>query len=124
MKTAQTGDAGESAFLHAAIIRGLVVCKPFGSAEGYDFIVDNGKSLMRVQVKAAVITKVGRAPSYGDNNSGNVEDFKRNIDVLALYNLTTHTFYFIPSKDIVRTKITIGAASKYDIFKDKWSVFD
>ena len=40
-------------FAAECIRRGAVVSQPFGSNAQYDFLVDNGKSIFRVQVKSA-----------------------------------------------------------------------
>jgi PD-(D/E)XK endonuclease len=57
------GDLGEVAFVHKAMGLGFVVAKPYGQNHRYDFIVESGKSLWRVQVKTcAARLKKG---SYG-----------------------------------------------------------
>ena len=42
----------ESAFLHKALEHGLVVLKPWGDSARYDFVVDSGERLLRVQLKS------------------------------------------------------------------------
>lgn len=46
------GEVAESAFLHKAMELGLAVAKPWGDSSRYDFIVDTGERLLRVQVKS------------------------------------------------------------------------
>src|SRR5271170_7763582 len=46
------GELGEMVFLHKASGLGFGVAKPFGENEAYDFILDSGKRLWRVQVKS------------------------------------------------------------------------
>lgn len=54
------GERAESAFLTAALERGLIVSRPFGESAGYDFIVDNRRlrpdpspgRLWRIQVRS------------------------------------------------------------------------
>ncbi|PYV58682.1 MAG: hypothetical protein DMG91_03215 [Acidobacteria bacterium] len=49
--TKRTGELSEAAFLHKAVAEGFGVAKPWGDSERYDFILDNGDRLLRVQVK-------------------------------------------------------------------------
>jgi hypothetical protein len=46
------GEVAESAFLWKAMQLGLLVAKPWGDSARYDFIVDSGGGLLRVQVKS------------------------------------------------------------------------
>jgi len=46
------GDVAEGAFLYKAMEMGMVVSKPRGDNARYDFAVDTGKKLLRVQVKS------------------------------------------------------------------------
>lgn len=51
--THRNGELAEAAFIHKAISLGLLVSKPFGPDARYDFIVDSGARLYRVQVRGA-----------------------------------------------------------------------
>jgi PD-(D/E)XK endonuclease len=57
----RTGDLAEAAFLLKASTLGFGVARPWGNAERYDFILDNGQHLPRVQVKC---TTTQRARGY------------------------------------------------------------
>jgi hypothetical protein len=46
------GELGELAFSHKAASLGFGVAEPNGEDEAYDFIVDSGQRLWRVQVKS------------------------------------------------------------------------
>lgn len=48
------GEIGELAFLYRAHLEGLSVSRPYGDNQPYDFIVDNGITLNKVQVKSAL----------------------------------------------------------------------
>ena len=56
------GELIEIAFLHKAADMGFAVTKPYGDSEAYDFIVDAGNRLWRVQVKSGS-SMVGQAYS-------------------------------------------------------------
>lgn len=47
------GELAELAFLWKAASLGFAVAKPYGDSDRYDFIIDSGSRLIRVQVKSA-----------------------------------------------------------------------
>ena len=47
------GELGEVAFLHKATELGFMVAQPYGTSYRFDFIVQGGQNLWRVQIKAA-----------------------------------------------------------------------
>ena len=53
----QLGELPEMMFMVRASIRGLVVAKPYGETQRYDFLVDSGKRTWRVQVKSSSCTR-------------------------------------------------------------------
>src|SRR5438445_8807224 len=59
--TKRCGERSEAAFLHKASELGFGIAKPWGDSERYDFILDNGSRLLRVQIKA---TDCLRAHAY------------------------------------------------------------
>jgi hypothetical protein len=59
--TKRTGERSEAAFLNKASSLGFGVAKPWGDSERYDFILDNGRQLIRIQTKC---TNSLRARAY------------------------------------------------------------
>ena len=59
--TKRTGEFSEAGFLHRAEGYGFNLAKPWGDSERYDFILDSGSRLWKVQVKG---TEVLRARGY------------------------------------------------------------
>jgi PD-(D/E)XK endonuclease len=57
----RTGELFEAAFMLKATLMGFLVAKPWGDSELYDFILDNGDRMWRVQLKC---TEVVRARGY------------------------------------------------------------
>ena len=51
--TKKKGEAAELAFMLKAVSLGFGVAKPWGDSERYDFILDSGTQLWRVQVKSS-----------------------------------------------------------------------
>src|SRR6202451_4906871 len=56
-----TGERSEAAFLAHALNLELAIAKPWGDSRRYDFIIDNGARLWRVQTHC---TECLRAPAY------------------------------------------------------------
>ena len=125
MKSNQTGDIGELAFMLEATSKGFLVCKPFGQAEAYDFILDNGNRLFKVQVKASnrLIDKHGYSfYSFGNGEKSSISNLGK-IDIIVCYNVDTKSIYIIPANLLKAPKVSMGLKSKYEIYKNNWSVF-
>jgi hypothetical protein len=58
----QHGDLGEVAFLHKAITLGFMVAQPYGTNHPFDFIVQGGQNLWRIQVKSVSHMRVACTP--------------------------------------------------------------
>jgi PD-(D/E)XK nuclease superfamily protein len=97
--TKRTGELSEAAFLLKAETLGLHVTKPWGDSERYDFILDNGRRLWRVQVKS---TEALRArgydvqPIYSIYGKGKIAYTAADIDILAVHIPPLDTWYIIP----------------------------
>jgi hypothetical protein len=91
------GELGELAFAHKAASLGFGVAKPHGDNERYDFIVDSGERLWRVQVKT--ICQV-HGHLYQTSVTHGYEDRKpynaREIDFVAAYLSPLGIWYLIP----------------------------
>ncbi|HEV2987591.1 MAG TPA: group I intron-associated PD-(D/E)XK endonuclease [Candidatus Angelobacter sp.] len=57
------GDLGEVAFVHKAMSLGYVVAKPYGQMHRYDFMVEGGNKLWRVQVKTSTCMRTAAISS-------------------------------------------------------------
>jgi hypothetical protein len=97
--TKRTGELSEAAFLLKAETLGFHLAKPWGDSERYDFILDTGARLWRVQLKC---TQVLRArgydvqPSYSIYGQGKVAYTADDIDLLAAYILPLGIWYILP----------------------------
>ncbi len=105
--TKRTGELSEAAFLHKAQSLGFKVCKPWGDSERYDFILDNGERLWRVQVKC---TEHQRARGYDIqsiyvNPKGDKTLYtSAEIDVLIAHVVPVDVWYVVPIETIVFSK--------------------
>ncbi len=62
----RTGELSEAAFLHKAVGLGFKVTKPWGDSERYDFVLDSGRRLWRVQIKCTAAEAGGWIPYSAD----------------------------------------------------------
>lgn len=105
--TKRTGENSEAAFLHKATDEGFYVSKPWGDSERYDFIVDSGRRLWRVQLKC---TATVRARGYDVQSiyaiygQGKVCYTADEIDVLVAYIIPKKTWYVIPIEDFAPSR--------------------
>ena len=96
--TKRAGERSEAAFLHKASQLGFGVAKPWGDSERYDFILDNGRRLLRVQIKA---TDCLRAHAYETRatytvGKGRAVYTARDIDFLVAHVVPLDVWYVLP----------------------------
>jgi hypothetical protein len=93
-----TGERSEAAFLHRASNLGFGVAKPWGDSRRYDFILDNGASLYRIQVKC---TESIRARAYETRatytvGKGRAVYTRADVDFLAAHVVPLDIWYILP----------------------------
>ena len=99
------GEWAEVCFLLRALTLGLRVSKPFGENCPYDFIVDNGRRLLRVQVKSVLIPQQGfyQIKTAGGNRSKRCYS-PRELDLIAACVIPAGAWYIIPLRALRRRK--------------------
>lgn len=91
------GDTAEVLFKLRALEKGLIPSTPYGLRR-YDFIIDNGKSLLKVQVKMA--NSISRG-SFQFNISPNGKGYTlEQVDVIACYLAPLDQWYIIPKSHV------------------------
>jgi hypothetical protein len=110
------GELAELAFALKATSLGFAVAKPYGDSERYDFVLDNGKRLVRVQVKSST-----RCDKYGAYfiasqrcSNGTAIPYKvSEIDFLVAYLLPEDAWFVIPVEAFVpRTSLHLFAKER------------
>jgi hypothetical protein len=124
------GEIVEIAFLHTVTNMGFAVTKPYGDSEAYDFIVDSGSRLWRVQVKSCVCRRGFTYHVGAHHRSGMVPGAgpytAEQIDILAVYIIPVDAWYivpvnaFSPSKSLAFLPHLPVAAGKYEQFREAW----
>jgi hypothetical protein len=96
--TKRTGERSEANFLNRAAGLGFGVAKPWGDSLRYDFILDNGERLWRVQVKC---TECLRARAYETRATYTVGKkravyTKKDVDFIAAHIVPLDLWYIVP----------------------------
>lgn len=128
MQSKDLGELGEVEFMCAAMRIGLKPSRPIGDNQKYDFIVDNGNTLLRIQVKttstyieAKDCYQVGTA--YGTDRKNLYTN--KDIDFFACYISPHNLWYIIPVTSVHTPTIRIyvnSNASKLSPFKENWDL--
>jgi hypothetical protein len=121
------GGRAEIAFWLATSSLGFRVSKPYGDSAPYDFLVDNGNSVLRVQVKSTanmhcraynLLAKHGRFVNYKSNE----------VDIIAAYVVPRNVWYLIPLEAIPAMPHVIrlypdgvrSGGGKFEKYRDAW----
>ena len=109
-KTNQKGDIGEAAFALKAVERGYWTGRMPQDCP-YDFALDRGNGLERVQVKYRAVAKNGSIQLNSDSKSlSSSRTYKDCVDQFAVYVPDTKEVYLIPAERIVN-----GSASVFRV---------
>lgn len=127
----RVGELAELRFQLQCHERGWTVSKPYGDNARYDFIVDTGKRLLRVQVKSALTPgkQVGRtcykvSSAYAGGSGPKIRYTPDDVDFIAAYLQDCDVWYLIPITEIRTVQICLysGRTSRglYGAFKESW----
>ncbi|MGO9647790.1 MAG: group I intron-associated PD-(D/E)XK endonuclease [Terriglobales bacterium] len=123
------GEVAEAAFLHKAASLGFRVGKTWGESDPYDFLVDTGGRVLRVQVKSAYAA--GEYGGYTFHAHGNTRTdvyTSRDIDFLVAYIVPENLWYVLPVEIFARTsaaKIFPASRrrmSRFEKYREAWSL--
>jgi hypothetical protein len=128
----RTGEVSEAAFLHKAVGLGFRVTKPWGDSERYDFVLDSGRRLWRVQIKCTASERAGGYHIqpihfvYGKNKVVYTAD---DIDVLAAHIVPLDVWYVVPVGALAQgTSLRLYPddackAARFEKYREAWQVF-
>jgi hypothetical protein len=112
------GELAEARFLAKAMDLGLVVSKPFGDSARYDFVVDDGGRLSRVQVKSAWVPAHHGGYQFGASpaqlQGQRARPYRRDeIDFLVACIVPENAWFIIPIRAIAtRNHLLLPANSR------------
>jgi PD-(D/E)XK endonuclease len=126
--TKRRGEVSELAFFYKAASLGFGVAKPWGDSERYDFILDSGQRLWRVQVKSGC----HHHNRYYDlsakcGNRARSQYTSREIDIFVAYLVPIDVWYVIPVDKIKKKSLLFypyGGArcGHYERYREAWSL--
>jgi hypothetical protein len=122
------GELSELAFFYKAAGLGFGVAEPWGDSERYDFILDSGQRLWRVQVKSGCHHRNRYYDLHG--RCGNNEKAlytSEEIDMFVAYLVPIDVWYVIPVDKIKKKNLLFfpyGGArcSHYEQYREAWSL--
>ncbi len=122
----EKGNIAELEFLVTATRKGLIVSRPTIQSTIYDFIVDSGKKMLKVQVKSCFTSGPSYGLSIGQGTTGKTSYKPDDVDVIACFIGELATWYFFPTKEIGgKVKLTLfpdSIESKWNKYRESWSV--
>ena len=123
------GELAELCFLCRATTLGLTVSKPYGDSARYDFVVDAGSGLLRVQVKSVSVMRRNDYRIAASSGSRLKRGYSAaEIDFLAAYVIPCDAWYIIPVSafhSIVSLNVAPHRRSKgrFEQYREAWNLF-
>jgi len=122
------GELAELAFMRKAISLGFGVAKPWGDSDRYDFILDSGPRLWRVQVRSTEYERNGSfaVHTYVYVRRQMVALTAREIDAVVAYVVPLDLWYIVPVEAFAGRKnlwfYPRGSkkGSCFEIYREAW----
>jgi PD-(D/E)XK endonuclease len=127
------GELSELAFVYKAASLGFIVARPYGDNERYDFVVDSGQRLWRVQVKS---TSYLRHECYRvlvlRHLRGHTVSYQPSeVDFLAAHVIPEEAWFVLPIRAIgSRPVLTLARSPSarrrprlWDTYREAWHLF-
>ena len=125
--TAQ-GEVGEMMVTMDLTRKGFVVSTPETASSAYDKIVDIEGILKKIQVKSIKLSDSGvinvplvnrKNSSVAKNGRGQTHNYVKLVDYIAVWIKNTDEIYYIPVKDLPKTKGCQGFRTKHHLGRSK-----
>jgi len=123
------GELAEMAFMYKAAGFGFGIAKPWGDSGQYDFVLDNGSVLWRVQVKSTTSFDGHRYRLGTTWNSAGREHHSythEQIDFLAGYVVPETTWYILPVSVFTPRKTVLvyphrsSSKGQFEKYREAW----
>jgi len=120
------GEMAEAKFLAKASELGFGVAKPWGDSDAYDFIVQTGGKLWKVQVKSAHVAWKDGSYSFRAHGHSYKAYRADEIDLLVAYVVPENAWYVFPVRVIQRMKslkLFSGSRkkrSRFEKYREAW----
>jgi hypothetical protein len=120
------GEIAEAAFLAKVASLGFTVSKTWGDSDRYDFVVDGGAGLRRVQVKSAHCEGEDGGYSFRTHDHAFRAYCAEDIDALVAYVVPKDAWYVFPVRVFQRLRSlklfpeTKKKRSKFEKYREGW----
>ena len=100
--TKRMGELAELAFMFRAASEGIGVARPYGDSHAYDFLVQHGRKLARVQVKSCFTKRERRQTGFSIlarhrmKKGAGLAYSQEDVDFIAAYVAPYEAWYVIP----------------------------
>ena len=129
--TKRMGELAELAFMYRAASEGIGVARPYGDSHPYDFLVQHGRKLLRVQVKSCFTPHRTGFPIGVCRDVGKGKGLlytQQDVDFIAAYIAPHQTWYLIPIESLKGTKrlqlypggINRRSTPFYETYREAW----
>ena len=125
------GELAELAFLHQASKLGFKVSKPYGDSDRYDFIVDTGQRLIKIQVKSTghEVSPGSYSVNAGRHLCGGVVPYLRSqVDFMVVYIVPEEMWYILPIR-VVGWRVSLRLTGRmntrpgaYGKYREAWEL--
>jgi PD-(D/E)XK endonuclease len=125
--TLYKGNSSEAVALTAYVQAGFLVSLPFGGGAAYDFIVDTGKRLLRVQVKTGKLQEGCVVYNSRRHRGSKYDTFSRyrdgEIDIFTVWCPENQQLYAVPAIHplTIQGRLRLVETKNYQEKKVKWA---
>jgi len=121
----ERGEWAELYFMMLAVGLGMKVLRLFGDSGRYDVGVENGRRVLRVQVKSTIYTRRNGGYSLNVNGPQRKKYEPGSVDFFAILLIPIDEWYIIPFEVLGRTNFSIhftpgSAREKYGRYREAW----
>ena len=117
------GNIAELQFLLEATKKGLIVSKPQTISTPYDFLIDNGKSVLKIQVKSCFMEGPRFETTVAKGKETRTSYTKSDCDFISVFIAKHFLWFLIPIEELSPIKkITIlpFGESKWNKYREDW----
>jgi hypothetical protein len=125
--TLYKGNSSEAIVLAAYIQAGFLVSLPFGGGAAYDFIVDTGARLIKVQVKTGKLEAGCLVYNARRHRGSKYNTFRRyradELDLFAICSPSSQLLYAVPATDslTIEGRLRLVETQNFQEKKIKWA---
>jgi hypothetical protein len=129
--TKRMGELAELAFMYRAASEGIWVARPYGDSHPYDFLVQHGRKLLRVQVKSCFTPHRTGFPIHVCRKVAKdkgLQYSEEDVDFIAAYIAPHQAWYLIPIESLKKMKcirlypggINLRSTPFYETYREAW----